>query len=102
MDTRVGYPNEHLAGDSDKEITSPLFATSVGLVMDGLQRIDKQLLEDNLDETSISDDSVELNETGDETGDEEGIKPPPKPPKPTTSFLDKLTDRLKDFLDNAE
>ncbi len=98
MDTRVGYPNEHLAGDSDKEITSPLFATSVGLVMDGLQRIDKQLLEDNLDETSISDDSVELNETG----DEEGIKPPPKPPKPTTSFLDKLTDRLKDFLDNAE
>jgi len=66
--------------------------------MDGLQRIDKQLLEDNLDETSISDDSVELNETG----DEEGIKPPPKPPKPTTSFLDKLTDRLKDFLDNAE
>ena len=98
MDTRVGYPNEHLAGDSDKEITSPLFATSVGLVMDGLQRIDKQLLEDNLDETSISDDSVELNETG----NEEGIKPPPKPPKPTTSFLDKLTDRLKDFLDNAE
>ncbi len=98
MDTRVGYPNEHLAGDSDKEITSPLFATSVGLVMDGLQRIDKQLLEDNVDKTSISDDSVELNETG----DEEGIKPPPKPPKPTTSFLDKLTDRLKDFLDNAE
>ena len=98
MDTRVGYPNEHLAGDSDKEITSPLFATSVGLVMDGLQRIDKQLLDDDLDENSISDDSVELNETG----DEEGIKPPPKPPKPTTSFLDKLTDRLKDFLDNAE
>jgi cell division protein FtsA len=98
MDTRVGYPNEHLAGDSDKEITSPLFATSVGLVMDGLQRIDKQLLDDNLDENSTSDDSVELNETG----DEEGIKPPPKPPKPTTSFLDKLTDRLKDFLDNAE
>jgi cell division protein FtsA len=98
MDTRVGYPNEHLAGDSDKEITSPLFATSVGLVMDGLQRIDKQLLEDKVDKTSINDDSVELNETG----DEEGIKPPPKPPKPTTSFLDKLTDRLKDFLDNAE
>ncbi|MDC1371393.1 cell division protein FtsA [Flavobacteriaceae bacterium] len=98
MDTRVGYPNEHLAGDSDKEITSPLFATSVGLVMDGLQRIDKQLLEDSLAETSTSDESDELNETG----DEEGIKPPPKPPKTTASFLDKLTDRLKDFLDNAE
>ena len=24
MDTRIGYPNEHLAGDSDQEIASPL------------------------------------------------------------------------------
>ncbi len=82
MDTRVGYPNEHLAGDSDKEITSPLFATSVGLVMDGLQRIDKQLLEDNLDETSISDDSVELNETG----DEEELNHLPTPPNQPHHF----------------
>lgn len=33
IDTRIGYPNEHLAGDSEKEISSPLFATAVGLVM---------------------------------------------------------------------
>ncbi|MDA9356709.1 cell division protein FtsA [Flavobacteriaceae bacterium] len=97
MDTRVGYPNEHLAGDSDKEITSPLFATSVGLVMDGLQRIDKQFAENNLEEISDNDSDVSA-----ENSDEEVIKPPTKPPKSTTSFLDKLTDRLKDFLDNAE
>ncbi len=41
MDTRVGYPNEHLAKGSE-EVTSPLFATSVGLVMKGLQTLDKQ------------------------------------------------------------
>jgi cell division protein FtsA len=29
MDTRIGYPNEHLAGDSD-EFSSPLYATAVG------------------------------------------------------------------------
>jgi cell division protein FtsA len=23
MDTRIGYPNEHLAGNSDEEISSP-------------------------------------------------------------------------------
>jgi cell division protein FtsA len=23
MDTRIGYPNEHLAGDSDEEFSSP-------------------------------------------------------------------------------
>ena len=28
MDTRVGYPNEHLAGDTDKEVTIPLYATA--------------------------------------------------------------------------
>ena len=96
MDTRVGYPNEHLAGDSDKEITSPLFATSVGLVMDGLQRIEKQNQEDN-DEESIEDgvsDNIE--------NKEDKIKKPPKPKIPKKSFLDDLTDRLKDFLDNAE
>ena len=42
MDTRVGYPNEHLAGDTDKNVTSPLYATAVGLVMDGLKKINDQ------------------------------------------------------------
>ncbi|MFT7386394.1 MAG: cell division protein FtsA, partial [Nonlabens sp.] len=37
MPSRIGYPNEHLAGDSDTESTSPLFATAVGLVMKGLE-----------------------------------------------------------------
>ena len=33
LDTRIGYPNEHLAGNSGDAISSPLFATAVGLVM---------------------------------------------------------------------
>jgi cell division protein FtsA len=37
MDTRIGYPNEHLAGDSGEELSSPLFATSIGLVIKGLE-----------------------------------------------------------------
>ncbi|MEI6488623.1 MAG: cell division protein FtsA [Bacteroidota bacterium] len=41
MDTRIGYPNEHLAKGSEA-VTSPLFATSVGLVMKGLEALDKQ------------------------------------------------------------
>jgi cell division protein FtsA len=36
MDTRIGYPNEHLAGDSDEEFSSPLYATAVGLVMNSI------------------------------------------------------------------
>lgn len=41
MDSRIGYPNEHLA-KSNEDITSPMFATSVGLIMKGLEKLDKQ------------------------------------------------------------
>ena len=37
MDTRIGYPNEHLAGNSDVEISSPLYATAVGLMMNSIE-----------------------------------------------------------------
>ena len=33
MDTRIGLPNEHLAGNNSIEISDPTFATAVGLVM---------------------------------------------------------------------
>lgn len=36
MDTRVGYPNEHLATSSE-DVTSPMYATGVGLVLRGLK-----------------------------------------------------------------
>lgn len=38
MDTRIGYPNEHLAGQSGEELSSPAFATAVGLVLKGLDQ----------------------------------------------------------------
>ena len=41
MGTRIGYPNEHLAKGNAEEITSPTFATSVGLVMKGLEKFDR-------------------------------------------------------------
>ena len=37
LDTRIGYPNEHLAGNSGEAISSPLFATAVGLVMNSFE-----------------------------------------------------------------
>lgn len=41
MDTRIGYPNEHLAPSSDKDIASPMYATSVGLVIKGFNALNK-------------------------------------------------------------
>lgn len=41
LDTRIGYPNEHLASNVPEELSSPLFATAIGLVIKGLQNSDK-------------------------------------------------------------
>lgn len=42
LDTRIGYPNEHLAKGAD-EVASPMYATSVGLVIKGFENLDLQL-----------------------------------------------------------
>ncbi len=36
-DTRIGYPNEHLASETLEEIKQPLFATGIGLVIMGTE-----------------------------------------------------------------
>lgn len=36
MDTRIGYPTEHLASGNDK-VASPMYATGVGLVLKGFE-----------------------------------------------------------------
>ena len=100
MDTRVGYPNEHLAGDTDKNVTSPLYATAVGLVMDGLSKIEKNNTE-NL-EFENSNDEGGVIESNEEDNSNEKEQKPEKTKIKRESFLDKLTKNLQDFLDNAE
>jgi cell division protein FtsA len=41
MDTRIGYPSEHLSSNSNINVTSPLFATGVGLVAKGFEEFEK-------------------------------------------------------------
>ena len=42
MDTRIGYPNEHLARDVSDEMASPMYSTGIGLVIEGLDRLEQQ------------------------------------------------------------
>ncbi len=121
MDTRIGYPNEHLAGNSDADTTSPMYATAVGLVMDGLQRIQKQQrilskpeeaaktfekatlpTKDEVpekEEEMNEEVAVEVQEETVTVADKEVLVQKTAPKK---NFLEKWTDRFKDFLDNAE
>jgi len=42
MDTRIGYPNEHLGKSKIEAVKSPMYATSVGLVLAGYQSLDQR------------------------------------------------------------
>jgi cell division protein FtsA len=42
MDTRIGYPTEHLSSNTDiSEFSNPIFSTGLGLVLKGFQNLDK-------------------------------------------------------------
>ena len=92
MDTRVGLPNEHLAGNNSIEISNPTFATAVGLVMNSMknrknlnmnQKTLKDSNEDNIENDEEINSEVNQNDT-------------------TKSIFEKFTDKIKTFLENAE
>jgi len=89
MDTRIGYPNEHIAGDSDESISSPMYATAIGLLMKGIR--DKSRNQNVIAQTEIENDTEEK---------EEKIEKPMKVEK--KSLFERWSDKFKDFLDNAE
>lgn len=42
MDTRIGYPNEHLGRGKVEAVKSPMYATAVGLVLAGFRSLDER------------------------------------------------------------
>lgn len=49
MDTRIGYPNEHLANDVPDDMASPMYATGIGLVIEGIHRLDYDKQKENFE-----------------------------------------------------
>ena len=100
MDTRIGYPNEHLAGDSDSETTSPVYATAVGLVLNSLEIIKKhpaKEAEDVVEEQlPLENSPVEEEDEVEEHGESTTIS------QPKRTIFEKWFEKFKDFLDNAE
>ena len=87
MDTRIGYPGEHLAGDTNKNI-GPIFSTVVGLLMNAINK-KKFNSESNEVEGQIEEnDEIAL--------DEESLNS-----KNSQTIFEKWVDKFKEFLDNA-
>lgn len=111
MDTRIGYPNEHLAGNSDEEFSSPLYATAVGLVMNSIENNTQSAV--RFEEIAQPKEKVyrapvyETVEMRQEIQQEEEVETISKKEESTgdkikRSFFDRYVDKIKDFLDNAE
>ena len=86
MDTRLGSPNEHLAGNNIIEISNPTYATAVGLVM-------------NARDNYVFDDQNKERVEGENKTEETDIKLGEPKQK---SIFEKFTEKLKAFLENAE
>ena len=93
MDTRIGYPNEHLLVDSDADLAHPKYATGVGLVLYGIEQeeqkrarqsasfapIDNAESEKHVEEEIVDKPKVDPN---DPFSVLDGIPQPPKSPEP--------------------
>ena len=88
MDTRVGYPSEHLAGNTQEAVSSPLFATSVGLLMNALEEAPAGRTTEDTAEGEPTELSSEERATVDVS-------------QQRKSILDRFGEKLKEFLDNA-
>jgi cell division protein FtsA len=110
MDTRIGYPNEHLAGNSSEELSSPLYATSVGLVMESLRNqtnsatpfVEMKIPEPVVvtPQAQVVEESEENEVVAEETTSTTVEKEPTERKKKYD--FNNLLGKIKEFLDNVE
>ena len=113
MDVRIGFSNEHIVGEMVEELSGPEYATSVGLLMKGLEKLEENQSELYDEEVMVkmTDDSEELQEAVAGPADKIGIlgeeikkpTPPRKPKAPKgPSIFTKWTDKFIQMINETE
>ncbi|WKV14079.1 cell division protein FtsA [Marivirga harenae] len=83
MDARIGYPNEHLGRTKIEAVKSPMYATSVGLVLAGYRSIDER--ENRYLEAKLNNQNMFINHKQ-------------KSAKREGDFFSKIINKTKSFL----
>ena len=87
MDTRIGYPNEHLANTNEiKNLSSPMYATGVGLVLKGFEELEKKYKNEAPAEEEVTKAEVANHSEKERRG----------------SFFDKILPKVKGFFEDNE
>lgn len=63
MDARIGYPNEHLGKSKVEVVKSPMYATSIGLVLSGFRALDER--ENRYQQVGVGHTAVRENQGAD-------------------------------------
>ena len=101
MDTRIGYPNEHLGKGDRPEIESPMYATAIGLLMKGIVENEKKPTAPIPTEKPVDPTEAPIDEVG-------GPKKTESTPEleqdlePSSSFFDKWVKGFIKFLANED
>lgn len=110
IDTRVGYPNEHVAGDSAKMVSRPLYATAVGLTIESEERNKKaystQVAKPMSVKSMTTAEVVHQNQIEVEQPEEQEEQPEVKTQSTEErfreNFLEKYYRKFKEFVEKSE
>ncbi|MBQ6770542.1 MAG: cell division protein FtsA [Bacteroidales bacterium] len=99
LESRIGYPNEHLAENTLKELSSPMYATAIGIVIETIARMehDEQLQRSQAAERTKPIVQAPPQTIDPETVMEEETRPTDSEPKPKgwTKIITRLSNLLK-------
>lgn len=110
IDTRVGYPNEHVAGDSAKMVSRPLYATAVGLTIESEERNKKAYSTQVANPISVKSMStaevvhqnqIEV-EQPEEQEEQQEVKTQSTEERFRENFLEKYYRKFKEFVEKSE
>lgn len=66
LHTRIGYPNEHLAGDNVELLSNPMYATCIGLILRGYSDFENGKFDNKVNyyrTTQVADPSTDMPES---------------------------------------
>lgn len=104
MNARIGYPNEHLSGTQTEELSKPMYATCIGLILKGYNDYENKLKEFNENFVQVNPIDVVPNagEKKEPVAEQNVAATSPVKPKNRKSFLDTIKDNIIDIFREPE
>jgi cell division protein FtsA len=94
MDVRIGFPGEMMAANSSDTINQPMFSTSVGLLIKGLEYYEEKQEEMKMKQAPESQEPEEVEEQVEEKKARKGMR--------GGKILENLKNTLSDIFDEAD